>query len=48
LRYLRDATGREVDFPATCDGKPWFAVEAKLADGDPDPALRQGLRRLST
>jgi predicted AAA+ superfamily ATPase len=40
LHYLRDASGREVDFLVTCDGKPWFAVEAKLADGDPDPALR--------
>lgn len=40
LHYLRDASGREVDFLVSCDGKPWFAVEAKLADGDPDPSLR--------
>ncbi len=46
LHYLRDATGREVDFLVTCDGKPWFAVEAKLADGDPDPALRYFSERI--
>jgi predicted AAA+ superfamily ATPase len=40
LRYLRDAAGRETDFLVTCDGKPWFSVEAKVADEDPDPALR--------
>ena len=46
LHYLRDASGREVDFLVTCDGKPWFAVEAKLADGDPDPALRYFAARI--
>lgn len=30
----------------TCDGKPWFAVEAKLADGDPDPVLRYFAARI--
>ena len=29
LFYLRDSTGREVDFLVTVDGKPWFAVEVK-------------------
>jgi len=46
LHYLRDASGREVDFLVTCEGKPWFAVEAKLADGDPDPALRYFAARI--
>ena len=46
LHYLRDASGREVDFLVTCDGRPWFAVEAKLADGDPDPALRYFAERI--
>ena len=32
LGYLRDRTGREVDFLVTIDQKPWFAVEAKLTD----------------
>ncbi|MEW5984244.1 MAG: DUF4143 domain-containing protein [Acidobacteriota bacterium] len=40
LRVLRDRAGREVDFLLTYDGRPWFAVEAKLAETDPDPVLR--------
>lgn len=32
LHYLRDSTGREVDFLVCCDLKPWFAVEVKTAD----------------
>lgn len=32
LHYLRDTTGREVDFLVTHQGKPWFAVEVKLDD----------------
>ncbi len=39
LQYLRDATGREVDFLVTCDRKPWFAVEAKLSADEIDPSL---------
>jgi predicted AAA+ superfamily ATPase len=39
LWYLRDRTGREVDFLVTANRKPWFAVEAKLADTAIDPAL---------
>lgn len=34
LRYIRDTTGREVDFVVLRDGKPLFAVECKL-DGRP-------------
>ena len=39
LRYLRDRTGREVDFLLTMKGKPWVAVEAKLSGTSIDPAL---------
>jgi len=30
LHYLRDSTGREVDFLVTINNKPWFTVEVKL------------------
>ncbi len=33
LGYLRDKEGREVDFVVVRDGKPWFLVEAKHAEG---------------
>lgn len=46
LRYLRDRTGREVDFLMTVDEKPWFAVEAKLSDTEPAPSLRYFGERL--
>ena len=39
LRYLRDRTGREVDFLLTVKGKPWLAVEAKLSGTGIHPAL---------
>jgi predicted AAA+ superfamily ATPase len=39
LRYLRDRSGREVDFLVTAGRKPWFAVEAKLSADRPDPSL---------
>ena len=39
LRYLRDRTGREVDFLLTVKGKPWVAVEAKVSGTSSDPAL---------
>ena len=32
LYYLRSAESKEVDFLLTVDGKPWFAVEAKVND----------------
>ena len=32
IYFYRDHHGREVDFLVTCDRKPWFAVEAKLAE----------------
>jgi len=34
LRFLRDSSGREIDFIVTRDGKPVFAVECKTGDGD--------------
>jgi hypothetical protein len=47
LRYLRDRTGREVDFLVTVAGKPWFAVEVKLSDTRIDPSLAFFRERLS-
>ena len=46
LRYLRDRTGREVDFLLTVKGKPWVAVEAKVGETQIDPALRYFRDRL--
>ena len=46
LRYLRDRTGREVDFLVTIDRKPWFAVEAKLTEAAIDPSLVHFRERL--
>ena len=46
LWYLRDRAGREVDFLVTLDGRPWFAVEAKLSEGPVDPSLRYFRDRL--
>ena len=40
LRYLRDTNKREVDFVVLEDGKPKFAVEAKLADRTTSPYLK--------
>lgn len=40
LRYLRDTTGREVDFVVIQDGKPQFAVECKTGEKEVAPALR--------
>lgn len=39
LFYVRDRDGRETDFLMTNEGKPWFLVEAKLAESRPDEAL---------
>ncbi|MBI3374111.1 MAG: ATP-binding protein [Betaproteobacteria bacterium] len=46
LRYLRDRTGKELDFLVTVGRKPWFAVEAKLSETRVDPALRYFQERL--
>lgn len=47
LWYLRERGGREVDFLVTVDGKPWFAVEAKLKQGPVAPAIPYFATRLS-
>lgn len=39
VHYLRDRTGREVDFLVTLDRKPWLAVEAKTNETAIDPSL---------
>ncbi|MGB7903838.1 MAG: AAA family ATPase, partial [Steroidobacteraceae bacterium] len=39
LRYVRDKQKREVDFLSVRNRKPWFLVEAKLADTRLSPAL---------
>lgn len=39
LRYLRDKTGREVDFCVVRDGQPWFLVECKHDETSISPAL---------
>ncbi len=39
LHYLRDRTGREVDFLVTHNRKPWFAVEVKLSETAIDRSL---------
>lgn len=47
LYFLRDVEKREVDFLVTVDGKPWFAVEAKLDDASLSPHLLYFKERLS-
>ncbi len=47
LSYLRDVDKREVDFLVTIDGKPWFAVEAKLNDTSLSPHLLYFQQRLA-
>ncbi|MFH2008599.1 MAG: ATP-binding protein [bacterium] len=46
LHFLRDTSGREVDFLVTHDNKPWFAVEVKLSSTRVDPSLRYFRDRL--
>jgi hypothetical protein len=47
LHFLHDGQGREVDFLVAKDRKPYFLVEAKLADEQVSPALRYYCRRLN-
>ena len=47
LYFLRDVDKREVDFLVTIDGRPWFAVEAKLNDTSLSPHLLYFKERLS-
>jgi predicted AAA+ superfamily ATPase len=46
LRYLRDKTGKEVDFLVTVNRKPWFAVEAKTAESRVEPSLHYFRERI--
>lgn len=39
LWYLRDRTGKEVDFLVTLKGRPWMAVEVKVSETAVDPSL---------
>ncbi len=39
LNYLRNVDKKEVDFLISSNGKPWFAVEAKLNETQPSPNL---------
>ncbi|MDZ4805189.1 MAG: AAA family ATPase [Candidatus Eisenbacteria bacterium] len=46
LSYLRDRTGREVDFLVSIDREPWFAVEARVSGVRIDPSLLYYRERL--
>jgi len=48
LCYLRDRTGREVDFLLLFKRKPWLAVEVKTSETSIDPALVYFRERLGT
>ncbi len=39
LNYLRNVDKKEVDFLISSNGKPWFAVEAKLNETQPSPNI---------
>ncbi len=47
LYFLRDVDKREVDFLVAINGKPWFAVEAKLNDTGLSPHIAYFKERLS-
>ena len=47
LRYFRTRMGHEVDFVLLRGGRPWIAVEAKLAEQPLDPGLRYLLERVA-
>lgn len=46
LHFIRDRNGREADFLVANEGKPWFLVEAKLAETQISESLRFFSRRL--
>jgi hypothetical protein len=46
LRYFRTRMGHEVDFVLLRAGKPWMAVEVKVAEQDLDSGLRYLLDRV--
>ncbi len=47
LRYFRTRMGHEVDFVLLRRGKPWIAIEAKLAEGPLDANMRYLLERVA-
>ena len=47
LYFLRDVDKHEVDFLVAINGKPWFAVEAKLNDTAVSPHLLYFMERLN-
>ena len=47
LRYFRTRMGHEVDFLLLRNGKPWMAIEAKLAEQPLDAGLRYLLERVT-
>jgi predicted AAA+ superfamily ATPase len=47
LRFLRDVTGREVDFVVLKDKKPIFAVECKAGEKQVSPAIRYFSERVA-
>lgn len=46
LHYLRDISGREVDFLVSIERKPWFAVEVKNSAEETSPWLNYYKQRL--
>jgi hypothetical protein len=47
LRYVRERSGREVDFLVMAGRRPWLLVEVKLTQTRVDPALADFKKRLS-
>ena len=47
LSFIRDNTGREVDFLVCIDNKPWFAVEVKTSDTQISKQLLYFSKKLS-
>lgn len=46
-RYFRTRMGHEVDFVLLRNGRPWLAIEAKLAEQALDSGLRYLLERVA-
>ncbi len=47
VRYFRTRMGHEVDFLLLRSGRPWLAIEVKLAEQDIDAGLRYLLERVA-
>ncbi|MEK6772697.1 MAG: ATP-binding protein [Bdellovibrionota bacterium] len=46
LRYIRDESGKEVDFVVLRERKPLFAIECKMSDADISPSLHSFQNKL--